>query len=78
MQKNHSFIGATQRAVSLWRLDVNTAVMTLSSFRAEPREGHLDRARRASSYLVKYKHTKIIIRTEELDTSSVPITPYDW
>ena len=52
--------------------------MTLASFRAEPREGHLDRARRVVSYLVKFKHATIRIRTEEPDLSSIPITPYEW
>ena len=75
-QKYHSLIGASQRAVSLGRLDVNAAVIALASFRNEPREGHLDRTRRSVSYLVKFKHTTIRIRTEEPDLSSVPVTPY--
>jgi len=37
-----SMIGAAQWIVSLGRLDVATAVTTLSSFRAAPRQGHLD------------------------------------
>ena len=36
-----SLIGSLQWAVSLGRLDIMTAVMTLSSFRAMPRKGHL-------------------------------------
>ena len=76
-QKCQYLIGAIQWAVSLGRLDVNTAVMTLASFRAEPREGHLDRARRVVSYLVKFKHATIRIRTEEPDLSSIPIIPYE-
>ena len=32
--------------------------MTLASFGTEPREDHLDRARRVVSYLVKFKHDK--------------------
>ena len=61
--------------MSLDRLDVNTAVVTLASFRAEPREGHLNVARRASSYLVKFKNASMRIRNEEPDLSSIPITP---
>ena len=64
--------------MSLGRLDVNTAVKTLASFRAKPRKGHLDRARRVVSYLVKFKHATIRIRTEEPDLSFIPITPYEW
>ena len=51
--------------------------MELASFRAEPREGNLDRARRVVSYLVKFKNDTIRIRTEEPDLSSIPITPYE-
>jgi hypothetical protein len=32
-----------QWAVSIGRLDIATAVMSLSSFRAMPRRGHLER-----------------------------------
>jgi len=38
-----SMIGAAHWIVSLGQLDIATAVMTLSSFRAAPRKGHLDR-----------------------------------
>ena len=41
-----STIGALQWVVSIGRFDIQTAVMTLSSFRAAPRRGHLDRAKR--------------------------------
>ena len=51
--------------------------MTLASFRAETR-GNLDRSKRVFYYLVKFKHATINIRTEELDLSSILITPYDW
>ena len=78
VQKHQSLLGSTQWATSLGRLDVDAAVMTLASFRDEPREGHLDRATRVVSYLVKFKHATIIIRIEEPDLSSVPITPCDW
>ena len=64
--------------MSLERLDANTAVMKLASFRAMPRKGHLDRARLVVSYLVKFKHGTIAIQTEEPDLSSMPITSYEW
>ena len=57
---------------------LNAAVMTLTSFRAEPREAHLDRSRRLVSYVVKFKHATIRIRTEGPDLSSMPVTPYEW
>jgi hypothetical protein len=45
MQQFQSLIGAMQWAVSIGRLDIVTAVMSLSSFRAMPRRGHLERAK---------------------------------
>jgi hypothetical protein len=39
-------IGAMQWAASLGRIGVTTAVMTMSSFRAAPCKGHLDRVKR--------------------------------
>jgi hypothetical protein len=44
-QQFQSLIGAMQWAVSIGRLDITTAVMSLSSFRAMPRRGHLKRAK---------------------------------
>ena len=53
--KYQSLIGSLQWAISLGRLDITTAVMTLSRFRSIPRMGHLDRAKRVVGYLVKFK-----------------------
>ena len=77
IQKCQSLIGFIQWAVSLGTLDFNAAVVTLAFVRAELREGHLDRSRRVVSYLVKFKHTTVRIRTEEPELSSMPITPYE-
>ena len=78
IQKYQSLIGALQWTVSLGRLDINTAVMTLSSFRVEPRKGHIDRIKRVYSYLAKMKHATIRIRTEEPDLSGLPDQVFDW
>ena len=78
IQKYQSLIGALQWTVSLGRIDVNTAVMTLSSFRVEPRKGHMDRIKRVYSYLAKMKHATIRIRTEEPDLSGLPDQVFDW
>ena len=48
-----SLIGAIQWSVSLGRFDIATAVMTLSSFTAAPRQGHLDRLNRLYGYLTE-------------------------
>ena len=52
--------------------------MTIDSFRAGPKEGLLDIANRVISYLDKFKHVILRIRTEEPNSFSVPITPYEW
>jgi len=76
--KYQSLIGALQWCVSIGRFDISVAVATLSSFRAIPRRGHLDRARRIVGYLSKMKHGAIRIRTLEPDYSSLPAQDFDW
>ena len=61
-QKYQSLIGALQWAISLGRLDVNTAAMTMLSFREEPKKAHIDRDKRIY-YLINFKHATIRIRT---------------
>ncbi len=73
-----SLIGALQWAVSLARFDIATAVMTLSSFRAAPRQGHLERLKRLYGYLSKMKHAAIRILTDEPDYSDIPDQDFDW
>ena len=52
--------------------------MTLSSFRAVPRKGHLERAKRVVSYVAKFKESTIRFRTQEPDYSDIPALAYDW
>ena len=78
VKKYQSLIGALQWVVTLGRLDIAVAVMTLSSFRAAPREGHLERAKRIYGYLRKMKHAAIRFRTGLPDYSSIPDEEYDW
>ena len=54
IKQYQSLIGSLQWAVSIGRMDITTAVMTLSGFRAAPRWGHLDRAKRIVGYLSKF------------------------
>ena len=73
-----SLIGSIQWAVQLGRLDVTTAVMSLSSFRAAPRKGHLDRAKRVIGYLVQMQKAFIRVRTDAPDFSGIPDTRQKW
>ena len=61
--KFQSLIGALQWTISLCRLDIANAVMTLSRFRAQPRIGHLDRAKHIVGYLKAHPHATIRFRT---------------
>ena len=78
IKKYQSLIGALQWAVSIGRMDITTAVMTMSSFRVAPRKGHLERVKRIYGYLCKMKHATIRMRTEESDYSDIPSPEYDW
>jgi hypothetical protein len=73
-----SLIGALQWVVSIGRFDVQTALMTLSSFRTLPRRGHLDRVKRIYGYLRNMDDACIRIRTEEPDYSDLPHFEFDW
>jgi hypothetical protein len=78
IQTYQSMIGALQWVVTIRRFDIITAVMTMSSFRAAPRKGHLDRLKRIYGYLAKMRHAGIRIRTEEPDYSDLPDLEHDW
>ena len=78
IKKYQSLIGALQWVITIGRFDVMTAVMTLSSFRAAPRRGHLERVKRIYGYLAKMKHSAIRIRTDEPDYSELPDQEFDW
>ena len=47
-----TLIGQLQWLISLGHFDVAVHVMSLSRFRAQPRKGHLDRAKRIVGYLL--------------------------
>jgi hypothetical protein len=68
-QQFQSLIGAMQWAVSIGRLDIATAVMSLSSFHAMPRRGHLERAKQIYGYLQKMKEARIRVLTNKPDYS---------
>ena len=78
IKQYQSMIGALQWAVSLGRLDITTAVMTMSGYRVAPRQGHLDRCKRIYGYLSKMRHSQIRINTGEPDFSGLTTPVYDW
>ena len=80
IEKFQSLIGALQWTISLCRFDIANAVMTLSRYRAAPRIGHLDRAKRICGYLRKYSHGAIRFRTgiPSHAEQAHKIQEYDW
>jgi hypothetical protein len=52
--------------------------MSMSSFRATPRGGHLERLRRIYGFRSKMCHAVLLIRTEEPDYSDSPDLEHDW
>lgn len=73
-----TLIGSCQWVIQIGRLDITTAVMTMSRFRVAPRIGHMERVRRIYGYLSKMRDAVIRIRTEEPDYSDIPDRIYDW
>ena len=78
INKYQSLIGALQWTITLGRFDVAVAVMTMSSFRVAPRQGHLDRLKRVVGYLLKMKNGFIRVRTDIPDYSEMPPMKHDW
>ena len=73
-----SIIGQLQWVVTIGRFDIFTSVMTLARFRAAPRIGHLERAKRVVGYLAGMYHGAIRFRLHEPDYSNLPDQNYDW
>ena len=77
-QKCQSLIGAVQWAISTGRFDVGARVMTMSSFRASPRQGRLERAKRVVGRLSKLRLAELRVLTDEPDFSGVEAAEHDW
>ena len=78
IQQYQSMLGQLQWAISIGHLDISTAVMTISSFRQAPHQGHLEHAKCIFGYLIKMKDAVICIRTDEPDYSDLPDPQHDW
>ena len=72
IKKYQSLISSLHWEVSLARIDITTAVMTMSGFRAVPRKGHLDCVKSMYGYICKKKHATFRVCTEEPDYSDIP------
>ena len=73
-----SLIGSFQWYISIGRIDIVTATMTMEKFSCAPRKGHLDRLFRILKYLENMKHEIIRFRTGLPNFNSVELNSYDW
>ena len=76
--KYMSLIGQSQWLISLGRFDISCAIMTMSRFRAAPREGHMKRLKRIYGYIKQYPKGAIRVRVGLPDYSELKNTKYDW
>lgn len=67
-----------QWAVTIGRIDIICAVMTMGGFRCQPRIGHLSRLKRIFGFLKQFKSCSIKFRTDLPDYSEYPGEKYDW
>jgi hypothetical protein len=79
MHRDHLLMGFLQSAVSLGRMDVaSVVVVVMSSFRAIPRQGHLESAEHIVGYLSKINHGTTRLPTNKNDFSAFGTSYHDW
>ena len=62
----------------LGRFDIAVHVMTMSSFRQQPRIGDLERLKKIFGYLANLPHGALRFRVHEPDYSNLPHKEYNW
>ena len=70
-------VGQLQWLITLGRFDIQTQVISMSRFRAQPRQGHLER-QRIYAYVIRTKDYATRFRTNEPDYSYLPDQNFDW
>ncbi len=73
-----SLIGMLQWAVTIGRIDIHCAVMTMSRFRAIPQIGHLQHVKRIFCYLKNFKDASITFDTEVPEHADFTIEQPEW
>jgi hypothetical protein len=76
--KYQSLLGSTNWVVQMGRFDIATASMTMSGFRANPRQGHFMRVFRIYGYLRKMNQGCIRVDTSRYDFSDTEFQEFDW
>ena len=73
-----SLVGQSQWLISLGRFDIACAIMTMSRFRAAPREGHMKRMKRIYGYMKQYLKGCIRGRVDLPNYTDLQQVKYDW
>jgi len=73
-----SLIGMLQWAVTIGRIDIHCAVMTMSRFSSAPKQGHLDRVKRIFAYLKRFRDASITFDTDVPDHSAYKVEQPEW
>ena len=71
-------VGQLQFLIALGRFDIQAQVISMSRFRAQPRQGHLDRLQRSYAYVIRTKDYATRFRITEPDYSYLPEQKFDW
>ena len=78
-QVNHYLTMVGQQwLITLGRFDIHAQVISMSRFRAQPRQGHLERLKRIYAYVIRTKDYATRFRTMEPDYSYLPEQNFDW
>ena len=76
-----SLVGQSQWLISLGRFDIACAIMTMSRFRAAPREEHMKRMKRMKriyGYVKQYQKGCIRVRVDLPNYTDLQQVKYDW
>ena len=78
-QVNHylAMVGQLQWLITLGRFDTQAQVISMSRFRAQPRQRHLERLQRIYAYVIGTKDYATRFRTNEPDYSHLPDQNFD-
>ena len=64
--------------IALGNFDIQAQVISISRFRAQPRQGHLQRLQRIYAYVIRTKDYATRLRITEPDYSYLPEQNFEW
>ena len=79
IQQYQRLIGSMQWLIEIGRWDIQTALMSLSSFQTQPRMEHIERVKQIYGYINRFKLFDLKFRTEEPEMSHFDNkASFDW